>query len=504
MLVGRIDHSAQTILVFTLGNGNIRVFMAQKSSLVQPENKLLLFTFFGDIAAGYAGLAMGYWLRVRSPLGLLGVEADASISFWGYQPLIWLGLFFLIASFTYLGIYDAKLLLRPHRSSSLVMRGCFWWLFVFLGFSLAFRLEPQISRLFVLISTVTTFLTLTAWRHFYFHFVSKGPWRGILTQRVVVIGWSKEVARLVEAIGLDSNHPYEIAGVVPVRDHLQGPSGHLQEGLVLGDFEDINQILDRNDIDIAVLADQDLSREQLVDVMHICERHYVQFKVVPSFFQIFISSLQMQSISSVPILGLETLRISQLANKVIKRMVDIVGSLVGLLLSAPLFVVLVLLIKREDNNGSVIYKQERIGRSNRPFKVLKIRSMKIGPASQDHQFQSTQREDPRFLRCGAWMRRWNLDEIPQFWNVLKGDMSLVGPRPERTLHVDRLSEEIRHYNPRHEVRPGLTGWAQVNGLRGDTSLVDRVRYDLYYIENWSIWFDFQIMILTFLRRQNAH
>jgi len=123
-------------------------------------------------------------------------------------------------------------------------------------------------------------------------------------------------------------------------------------------------------------------------------------------------------------------------------------------------------------------------------------------AATDSVRQSTPRDDPRLLRIGARMRRWNLDELPQFWNVLRGDMSLVGPRPERPYHVDRLSVEIPHYLPRHLVKPGMTGWAQINGLRGETDLAARVQHDIYYIENWSFWLDVQIVLLTFVRWRN--
>ena len=131
--------------------------------------------------------------------------------------------------------------------------------------------------------------------------------------------------------------------------------------------------------------------------------------------------------------------------------------------------------------------------------MWKLRSMRPDAAASDHLAQSTVRGDPRLLRIGAWMRQWNLDELPQFWNVLHGDMSLVGPRPERPLHAARLAGEIPHYLPRHLVKPGMTGWAQVNGLRGETDLARRVQHDIYYIETWSLWLDFQILFLTFPR-----
>jgi len=150
----------------------------------------------------------------------------------------------------------------------------------------------------------------------------------------------------------------------------------------------------------------------------------------------------------------------------------------------------------------VFFRQARIGAGHHEFTLYKLRTMRPDAAASDDLNQSTRPDDPRLLRIGAFLRRWNLDELPQYWNVLRGDMSLVGPRPERPHHVAQLSQVIPHYLPRHLVNPGMTGWAQVNGLRGDTDLAERIRYDIFYIENWSLWLDCQILLLTFIRWKN--
>jgi lipopolysaccharide/colanic/teichoic acid biosynthesis glycosyltransferase len=187
----------------------------------------------------------------------------------------------------------------------------------------------------------------------------------------------------------------------------------------------------------------------------------------------------------------------------LKRVMDLVGASVGLLVSAPLLAIAALLVQRESP-GLVFFAQERVGRNGKRFKMLKLRTMRPDAAESDHVNQSTQRNDPRVLRVGSIIRKWNIDETPQFWNVLRGDMSLVGPRPERTYHTSYLRDEIRHYNVRHTVKPGMTGWAAVNGWRGDTNLSERIRFDLDYIERWSVMFDGYIMLLTFTRNSNAY
>jgi exopolysaccharide biosynthesis polyprenyl glycosylphosphotransferase len=199
------------------------------------------------------------------------------------------------------------------------------------------------------------------------------------------------------------------------------------------------------------------------------------------------------------VLGVESLAINRFFNRALKRAFDLVAALVGLVLSAPVVLLLAALIKRESPAGPVFFRQTRVGSSHRPFTLWKLRSMAPDAAATDAARQSTARDDPRLLRVGAFMRRWNLDELPQFWNILRGEMSLVGPRPERPFHVEQLADAIPHYLPRHVVKPGLTGWAQINGLRGDTNLAARVQHDIYYIEKWSFWLDIQIVLLTFAR-----
>jgi lipopolysaccharide/colanic/teichoic acid biosynthesis glycosyltransferase len=179
----------------------------------------------------------------------------------------------------------------------------------------------------------------------------------------------------------------------------------------------------------------------------------------------------------------------------IKRIFDLVGSLIGLVLFAPVILFFCILVVIESP-GLPIYAQVRSGKKGKLFRIIKIRSMRLD-AEKERGAQWATSQDPRRLRIGAFMRRWNIDELPQFWNVLMGEMSLVGPRPERPELIVSFKETINHYNARHNITPGMTGWAAVNGLRGDTDLQERIRYDLYYMENWSIALDLQIILMTF-------
>ena len=449
----------------------------------------------------YCGLTAGYLLRFKTPLRQMGIET-ATINFEIYQPLLWIGTLFLIISYGYLDLYDPRLLLRPHRVMNIVMRGTFFWFAAFLGVSLTLKFEPNISRIFVAVSCLTTFTAIMIWRWLFFAWLSNSHWRERILQRVAYVGWTEDAKKLAEAIHADRNHPYDSCGVITTQTTRDCGEQNFMGIPRLGDVSELERILVENLIDIVVVADLDLSRQELMKIGTTCERRYVAIKLIPSMFQVFVSNLRMQTISGVPILGVEDLPLRSLTNQLMKRAMDIVGALTGLLLSLPIMTVLAAIIKWQSP-GPVIYRQVRTGRNGQPFIILKMRSMKLDAESNSGP-QWAVESDPRRLRIGAFMRAWNLDELPQFWNVLMGDMSLVGPRPERPELIAKFEEIIPHYNPRHEVRPGITGWAQVNGLRGNTSLVERIRYDLYYIENWSLFFDIQIMLLTFLRRQNAY
>ena len=471
--------------------------MPAKRSYPRTQHLLLSLQFGGDIIVSLLGLCAGYWMRFHSPLRRVGVE-PANPDFGTYSPLLMLGAVLLLGSYAFLKLYDARLLLRPHRAANIILRGTFFWFLIFLGTSLILKFQPPISRLFVATSCLTTLACMIAWRFGFYWVLSRSSWRDRMTQRVAFVGWNSEAAKLADAIFQDRNHPYAVHGVLTTPGTENQVS---RDQRVLGRWQELDTVLAQHEIDMVVMADLDLTRHELLQIASQCERRYVDFKVIPSFFQIFVSNLRMQTVSGVPLLGVEQIPLNSMSNRVFKRVVDIVGALVGLFFSAPIMLVLGILIRREGP-GPIIFRQVRTGRNGENFHIYKLRSMKLDAERAGAQWAVA--NDPRRLKIGAFMREWNLDEVPQFWNVLVGDMSLVGPRPERPELIAQFQHEIPHYNPRHEVRPGITGWAQVNGLRGNTSLVDRIQYDLYYIENWSLWLDVQIMILTFFRRKNAY
>lgn len=451
----------------------------------------------GDVAAVFAAFCLAWLLRYASPLGRLGIPVPDA-RFADYLPLLLIGTAFLTAAYLQQDLYSERLLLRKLRSLGLIFRATVLWLAGYLALSLVLRFDPPISRWFVILAALSVLGLMTAWRSAVYAWLVQPGRVGRLQRRTAVLGWSAEAAALVSDLQGSPSHPLRPVGWIRLPGDAAGPADCPE----LGTLNNLPRILREQRIDAVIAARTDLPAADLRFALASCEAGFVEWKVVPSSFQILTSGLRLETVGRVPILGVEDLAIHRPLNRLAKRAFDLAGAVVGLVLSVPVMLVLAALIRRESPGAPALFAQQRIGARQRPFVLYKLRSMHPEAAAADHLHQSTPANDPRLLRIGGWMRRWNLDELPQFWNVLRGDMSLVGPRPERPVHVARLSTEIPHYLPRHLVKPGLTGWAQVNGLRGEGDLARRVQLDIAYIENWSLLGDLQIVLLTLLRWKN--
>ena len=220
-------------------------------------------------------------------------------------------------------------------------------------------------------------------------------------------------------------------------------------------------------------------------------------KFIPDYAGIIPDRPYTEDIQGLPVINIRYVPLNNTINNVVKRLVDIVGSAVGLIIASPIMIISAILIKA-TSKGPVIFAQERVGLHNKPFQMYKFRTM-IEQSEAEEAKAWTTKDDPRVTGIGKFLRRTSLDELPQLFNILVGQMSLVGPRPERPQFVEKFKEEIPRYMIKHQVRPGLTGWAQINGLRGDTSIEQRIEHDLYYIENWTLEFDIKILLLTIFR-----
>ena len=236
---------------------------------------------------------------------------------------------------------------------------------------------------------------------------------------------------------------------------------------------------------------------KLEQIVAICEKSGVHTKFVPDYYNFISTNPYTEDLDGLPVINIRNVPLTNTVNRMIKRLIDIIGSIVALILFSPIMLVVAILVKK-SSPGPIFFAQERIGLGNKPFKMYKFRSMGVQDPKKEAK-EWTTKNDARVTPVGRIIRKTSLDELPQFWNVLKGDMSLIGPRPERPLFVEKFKEEIPRYMIKHQVRPGITGWAQVNGFRGDTSIRSRIEHDLYYIENWSLGLDIKFLFLTFFK-----
>jgi exopolysaccharide biosynthesis polyprenyl glycosylphosphotransferase len=457
---------------------------------------LVLLTWAIDLLVTLAALV--YATSADQHLGLRAVLRDVLVG--QYSSYILVGWCLSMIVMSYMGAYQRQLFFSSSRSLQVVAKSSFTWIVVFLALSLAVKLQPPVSRSFFFFSFVNCWFFLSAWRLAFCHFLIESKWNVAFRKKVIVVGWSKESDVLFDKILRDPGHAYEVIGCTPSahgKFWVRPPS----QVTVLGDYHSLLEIMEEHRPDIAIMADLDPVMGEIIALANLCVRENVQFKVIPSYFQTLSSGLHLEHVSGVPVLGVSKLPLDHMFNRIVKRTFDVVGAVVGLLISAPLIALFGILITKESP-GPIFYSQSRSGLNGRSFKIVKLRSMRLDADAKGARFAV--QNDPRCLKVGAFMRKWNIDEVPQFWNVLTGDMSLVGPRPERTENVKTLKGEITHYNARHFVRPGLTGYAQVNGLRGNTDLTARLKYDLYYLENWSVFLDFYVMARTFLGQKNAY
>lgn len=347
------------------------------------------------------------------------------------------------------------------------------------------------SRIMMFIFYVLNIILLSLFRTLIRNILQYFREKGYNLKYVLLVGYSRAAEEYITRINANPQWGYVVRGILDDRV----PGGTMYKGVkVLGRIENLLYILPENKLDeIAVtLALEDYNRlEAIVD---LCEKSGVHTKFIPDYNSLVPSRPYTEDLMGLPVINIRYVPLSNTLNWISKRVVDILGSLCGIILFSPVMIIASIAVKC-SSPGPIIFKQERVGLHNRPFKMYKFRTMEMQKPSQE-QKAWTVKNDPRVTKAGKFMRKTSIDELPQLFNILAGEMSLVGPRPERPLFVEKFKEEIPRYMIKHQVRPGLTGWAQINGYRGDTSIRRRIEYDIFYIENWTMSFDIKIIFLT--------
>jgi exopolysaccharide biosynthesis polyprenyl glycosylphosphotransferase len=312
-----------------------------------------------------------------------------------------------------------------------------------------------------------------------------------IVHRILIAGATEVSMILIERIKRHPELGYHIVGCVDDKIKKGRKTGDVT---VLGRIKDLNRIITDSKADEVFVGLANYNRREIADT--ILKNEKVKFMIASDVLGIITKNIEYGELHGIPVFAVKELPLNKMENRFIKRTLDIVISFTALVILSPVFAVAALLVKI-SSPGPVFYKQERIGRNNSVFNVLKFRSMRIDAEKKSGPVWADE-NDPRRTAVGTMLRKTSIDELPQLINILRGEMSLVGPRPERPHFVNKFKQEIPRYMERHKVKAGLTGWAAVNGLRGNTSLEERIKFDLYYIENWSIWFDIKIIIKTAL------
>ena len=430
---------------------------------------------------------VSYWIKFVSPMADESIPHYPASYYFFFMPFIVVGYLLMYSEFD---LYNSKRASGRKREFFNLIRANTIGMLALMVVLYATK-QSHYARSVVIYFCVINIVLSTIIRNILRYILRYFRRKGYNRHFILLIGYSKAAENYIDKIIQNPQWGYIVRGILDDRTER----GTVYRGVkVLGTIENLEYILPQNKLDeIAItLALEDYGK--LERIVGLCEKSGVHTQFIPDYNSVIPSRPYMEDIDGLPVINIRHVPLTNTLNMLIKRIMDLVCSIIMIVIFSPIMLISAIAIKL-SSPGPVIFAQERVGLRNRPFKMYKFRSMEMQKPSAEAKGW-TRPNDPRVTGVGKILRRTSMDELPQLFNILKGDMSIVGPRPERPQFVEKFKEEIPRYMIKHQVRPGLTGWAQVNGLRGDTSIRKRVEYDLFYIENWTITFDIKIMILT--------
>ena len=453
------------------------------------DHLLIALTVLFDLCFVATAVVVAYWLRFES-----GWTPEAlALHKGGTPPLD--DYFRLIPLMTIIWLMTLKAL-KLYRPESNATLSAFWALCKATGIALIATLaalffifhHDAYSRWVMLLASGFSLVWLFLGRFVLHRFRQAIHAQGVGVSRMAFVGYDARVKKFINVLKEKPNSGYELVGIVA------GTAGaDDSEVKYLGKNQDILELVQKYRLDTLFISSPTVPNEAILQILHACEGVPVQINVLPELSEFIKGGTAITFFEGIPVLQLRETPM-QGVRGIVKRLIDVLFSVFALIVLSPLMLTIAAII-RLTSPGKAIFRQERVGRAGKPFNIYKFRSMHADAEEKvGHVWAET--DDPRQTSLGKFLRRWSLDELPQFFNVLKGDMSLVGPRPEMSGLIDTFSESIPHYLARQRVKSGMTGWAQVNGLRGNTSLEERISYDRYYIENWSLALDIKIILKT--------
>ena len=447
----------------------------------------------GVVAA--AALALAYWIRYRLNPGhiqVTGGEVPDSRRYLEAAPLVAISVVFVMWA---MGNYRRRRGVEfVDEFFSLVGALAVAAVVVLAGIGLYRTPAFEFSRLVYVYWVVIVLAGLAFERYLLRRFQAARRARGMGTDRALVVGWGAAADLLVQRVRMFPDYGYRLVGILTD----DAPEGEQLGGVkVIGRTNELPRMVRSRKIDVVFMALTDVSQDRLLHLMDSCNGSGVEFRIVPSLLEIMTTQVTSDNIDGIPLLQFRKGLDIDGPKQLIKRAFDVALAGLGLVLLSPLLGLIALLV-RLSSPGPIILSQERIGMHGTTFRMHKFRSMRVDAEQRTGPVWAA-RDDPRRTGVGRVLRRLSLDELPQLWNIFAGEMSMVGPRAERPRFVKEFKARLPRYDDRHRVRPGLAGWAQANDLRGQTPVEERLIYDLYYIENWSLAFDLKILLITLFR-----
>ncbi len=444
-----------------------------------------VFRILDAILIGIAWIA-SYWLRFYFPLIEVTKGFPEFSSYAALSPLVMVIWAFTLLSF---GAYRSKRMLRRTQEAHLILRAHAFALLVFISITYLFS-EYRYSRAVMVYFGTLGGISLVGSRLILRNLLRSWRRKGYNLRHVVAAGEGPVLESLIQRIGRFPELGLNVLGVIVDE---RSPLSEVAGKPVLGRFGELREVLQKNRADQLWISLPRNQSQELDRILRLIQDETLTLKLIPDIQDYIALGCEIEDFDGMPVVNLNHSPLEGWGTFA-KRLTDLILSAFALTALSPVFLLIAIAVKL-GSKGPVFYRQERMGLDGKTFQMIKFRSMGANAEQQTGAVWAVA-DDPRRTRLGTFLRATSLDELPQLWNVLKGEMSLVGPRPERPVFVHKFKEEIPHYMLRHKVKSGLTGWAQVNGWRGNTSLDRRIECDLYYIRNWSYGLDLKILVLT--------
>ena len=447
---------------------------------------LLLF----DTSLAFAAWELAYLLRFN------WVDFPAAVMIPEHQEYLKAAFFVAILSgfvFSFTGVYRMHKVIHLHHEFYHLLRGTFTLFLVTLVAAFFYRdfSYSRVHTIYFLICYLNLLYLsrlLTRWGLEWLHK------RGKHIENILLIGEGYTASKFVERLERFKKFGIALRGVIETGSNIKSD---IQANIPrLGGINQLSRIIKVHKISQVFIALSHEEQQYLPHLKELLAEHWVDVRIIPDLGTFRTLHTEVESFEDMPIVTIVQSPMTGW-NQILKRILDIFGALIALVIFAPLMLIIAIII-RLTSSGPFLYGQERMGLDGRTFNALKFRSMHYDAESETGAVWASE-NDERRTKFGTFLRKYSLDELPQLFNVFKGEMSLVGPRPERPVFIEQFKSQIPNYMLRHKVKAGITGWAQINGWRGNTSLEKRIEFDLYYIERWSIWFDLKILFLTFYR-----